>query len=315
MIDHELLSRQLVRQLRGHRSQRALSRRLQYTTNVVYLWESGRRWPTLAAFLWLAHRTGVDVPSALDGFRAPDDDEVEPWRSAALPGLLRHLLGQLPAVAVAKQIGLSRHALGRWLRGEAEPRLPDFLRFVEATSTRSLDFVAAFVDPVLLDEARVPHRRLVAARALTREQPWSPAVLLTLELADYQRLEHHRDEWIAQRLGLAVAEVTECIQLLAAAGQIHRHRGRWRRVEVQAVDTRIPSRPVDLKRWWAQVGLDRMATADGSISFTVCAVSQSDFEEMQEAQRRHYRAMRARIAESAPGERVVLLNLQMLALD
>ena len=80
------------------------------------------------------------------------------------------------------------------------------------------------------------------------------------------------------------------------------------------MDTRIPSRPVDLKRWWGQVGLDRMATADGNISFTVCAVSQADFEEMQEAQRRHYRAMRARIAESIPGERIVLLNLQMLAL-
>ena len=91
MIDVELLSRQIVRNMRGKRSQRALSRRLQYTTNVVYLWESGRRWPTVASFFWLAHRTGSDVSAALDRFVLGDPLQgIEaPWQPAFAPRLRR----------------------------------------------------------------------------------------------------------------------------------------------------------------------------------------------------------------------------------
>jgi transcriptional regulator with XRE-family HTH domain len=314
-VHTENLCRQLVRALRGDRSQRALSRRLQYTTNVVYLWESGRRWPTAAAFLWLAHRTGVSVGAALASFGPEEGLGDEPWRPSAVAALLRHLKGRVPATTLAKRLGVSRHAVGRWLRGEAEPKLPDLLRFVEATSTRMLDFVARFVDPLALPAAAPHWDRLVAARLMTREQPWAPAVLLALELRAYQSLPEHDDAWLATRLGLTPHLVAECLSLLAAAGQIQARDGRWSRVEVQAVDTGAPSRPMDLKRWWAGVALDRLDTAQGTASFTVCAVSQADFDALQQAQRQHYRALRARIAASTPGERVVLLNLQTLALD
>ncbi len=315
MVDVDSLSQQLLRNLRRARSQRALSRHLQYTTNVVYLWESGRRAPTAATFFWLAHRTGHDLEAALAGF-LPDEALPSPlWKPAGSAAFLRHLQGRIPATRLTEPLGVSRHALGRWLRGESEPRLPDLLRFLDATSTRMLDFVAAFADPSELPAAAEAWTRLQAARALTREQPWSPAVLLALELADYQALPEHSDAWLADRLGLSEATVGTCMALLASAGQIVRHRDTWKRVEVQAVDTRVPSRPVDLKRWWAGVARERLGEAEGAASFTICCVSQHDFEAIQEAQRAHYRAMRARIAASEPGERVVLLNLQTLALD
>ena len=67
-MDHDLLAGQLIRALRGKRSQVALSRRLQYDSNVLYTWESGRRAPTAAVFFDLARRVGVDVPQAIDNF-------------------------------------------------------------------------------------------------------------------------------------------------------------------------------------------------------------------------------------------------------
>lgn len=315
MVDVQMLSREVVRALRGTRSQRALSRRLQYTTNVVYLWESGRRWPTAAAFLWLAHRVGVDVVAALQRFDPGHAASAEPWHPSDVAALLRRLQGRVPATGLADRLGVSRHVVGRWLRGEAEPRLPDLLRFIEATSTRMLDFVSGFVDPGSLDSTGAAWRRLLAARALTRELPWAPAVLLALELADYAALPEHDDAWLSRRLGLPVAVVARCVTLLEDAGQVVRRGDRLARVEVQAVDTRSTVHPSDLKRWWGQVGLDRLGAAEGTTSFTVCAVSAADFEAMQRAQRAHYRAMRARIAASTPGERVVLVHLQTVALD
>ena len=316
-MDVEALSCALVRSLRGERSQRALSRRLQYTTNVVYLWESGRRWPTAAAFFWLAHRSDIDVEAAVRRFVPLEPDAPPLWRPEGVAALLRKLQGATPALELARRTGRSRDAVGRWLRGDAEPRLPDLLRLVDAASTRLLDFVALFVDPATLppDIAATAWRRLEAARRLTHEQPWAPAVLLSLELEAYQALSRHDDGWLARRLGLPLQTVSTCLALLADAGQIQpAARGLWRRVEVQSVDTRIPSRPNDLKRWWSQVALDRI-DADGNCSFTICAVSEADFVRIQALQRSYYRDLRALIAESTPSERVVLVNLQTLALD
>ena len=40
----EALSRELIRQLRGRRSQMQLSRKLGLRSNLAYRWESGRAW-------------------------------------------------------------------------------------------------------------------------------------------------------------------------------------------------------------------------------------------------------------------------------
>ena len=74
-MNHELLSKQLIRALRGRRSQVALSRRMKCKSNVLYTWESGRRWPTAAVFFHLAERVGVDVPKGIANFlgTVPDD--------------------------------------------------------------------------------------------------------------------------------------------------------------------------------------------------------------------------------------------------
>ena len=146
MLDHQDLARQLVRHLRGRRSQRALSRRLQYTTNVVYRWEHGRRWPTGAAFLWLALRTGRDVGALLDGFAPADwrEPRVPPASPAAVAALMRALQGTTPATELAARMGRSRNALGRWLRGQAEPRLPELAPQRGDEELRAGDVPAAY---------------------------------------------------------------------------------------------------------------------------------------------------------------------------
>ena len=314
-MDLELLSREMVRELRGTRSQTALSRWLKYRSNVVYLWESGRRLPTVSSFFWLAHRTGVDVAAALDRFLPEREAGDEPWSVDGAAAVMRALQGQRSAAELARELDHSRHSVARWLRGETEPRLPDFLRMVDLCTTGLLDFVALFVDPAALPSIREGWRQLGAARALVREQPWAPAVLLALELDDYKALPAHEAGWLTRRLGLPEAAEERCLALLATAGQIRRRRGLWRVVEVQSVDVRTPARKLDLKRWWGQVGLDRIGRADGIVSWNLFTISHEDFERVQQLQRQHYRAVRAIVAASEGSDRLVLTNLQLLALD
>src|SRR6188472_581453 len=80
-MDYEPLAAELIRALRGRRSQLAFSRRLGFRTNVVHTWEAQRRWPTASRFLAVAERAGVDVRAALTRFyRTPP-----PWLATLAP--------------------------------------------------------------------------------------------------------------------------------------------------------------------------------------------------------------------------------------
>ena len=76
-IDYARLAAELIRALRGRRSQMALSRRLGYRTNILYIWEAQKGAPTAAGFFGLVRRVGVDVERALHRFYR----DPPPWMS------------------------------------------------------------------------------------------------------------------------------------------------------------------------------------------------------------------------------------------
>jgi transcriptional regulator with XRE-family HTH domain len=314
-LDPEQLSQELVRALRGKRSQTAFGRRLGYRSNVVYTWESGRRWPDASTFLRAAGRVGLDVAGALRAFYRGEPPWLashDPASPEGVAALLADLRGSVPLGEVALRAGRSRFAVSRWLSGKAEPRLPDLLRMIEATSLRLLDFVAALVDVTQLPSAAGPWARLEAARTMAWASPWAQAVLLGLELREYRRRPHD-DAWLGAQLGLSAEEVQRALEHLSAAGQVRRERGWYHRIEVRAVDVRRSG--TALKEFWSEVALARLRAGDaGTFSYNVFTVSEVDLHRLDEMQRAHYRAVRALVAESGPAERVVLLNLQLVPL-
>lgn len=318
-LDFEALSRALLRALRGRRSQTAFSHRLGYRTNVAYAWESGRRWPTGGELLRAAGRSRIDVRAALTQFLSGEAEwlaRTEPTSREGVALLLETLRSNVPIVDVARRCGRSRFAVARWLAGDAEPRLPDFLRMIEACSLRVLDFVALWTEPAALPPVAHAWARLVAHREAAHEHPWLPAVLRVLELETYRAMPAHRPGWIASRLGMSPEEEKRCLDVLARTGQIRRRGRRWTVEETQTVDTR-PDREAErrLKLWSARVGLERLGEgADGLFSFNVFCVSHADLERLRDLHRRHFQAMRAIIAESTPSEEVVVANLQLFPL-
>ena len=150
-MDYDQLAKEFLRSLRGKRSQVAWSRRLGYRSNVAYTWEKGRRWPTAAEAFRAAERNGVDLSQALRRFfGAASPDWLDTYNlttARAVAALLDEMRGNTPIVELAKRTDISRYAISRWLSGQTEPRLPDFFRLFEASSTRLLDLVCAFVEP------------------------------------------------------------------------------------------------------------------------------------------------------------------------
>jgi transcriptional regulator with XRE-family HTH domain len=322
-MDYETLSKQLIRALRGKRSQVQLSRRLGCRSNVLYSWESGRRWPTAATFFRLALAVRVPVKTGLASFLGglpadlADADFTDPTSSARL---LEHLREGTTVVELARRVGIHRVSVARWLKGSAEPRLPDFLELIEASSVRLLDFVAVFVSPAELAATQSAWQVLEAQRRVAYELPWSHAVMRVLELTQYRALAEHRAGWIAQRLGLDLAEEERCLAALAASRLIRRRHGRWEVLRVLTVDTRKnPEAGRRLKRHWAEVAESRLGAleprGEDLFSYNLFTISEREWASFRELHIAYYQELRRLVEASKHAERVVLVNLQLLRLD
>ena len=177
----EQIARELIRAVRGRRSQEQLSRRLGYRSNPVSEWEGGRRWPTASEFLRVCVVCGIEVAPLAATFHPPsapalgvaDDKGVAAWLTA--------LRGNATVVDVARRIGVSRSAVSRWMSGAARPRLPAFLALIDACTGRLADFVDAMGLVDRVPSVALVHRQSVQARRLLFEHPWAVAVWACLQ--------------------------------------------------------------------------------------------------------------------------------------
>jgi transcriptional regulator with XRE-family HTH domain len=309
-----------MRSLRGARSQVALSRRLGYRTNAAYSWESGRDFPTGARFLEVAARVGIDVRAAIERFYRREPAFLEghqlPSRDA-VAALLSELRGSMPVVQLAARTGYTRFAIARWLNGSTEPRLPQLLSLIEASSLRLLDFIAAFVDPTTLPSLKTAWLDLEATRRAAHDAPWSQAVLRCLELPAYAEQSQHVPGFIAGQLGISRDEEERCLSLLLDSGQVTRADRRYAVQQALAVDLRgDPAATRKLRSFWTRVALQRLEDGSpGVYAYNVFGISNADLARLRELHASYFQQMRAIIEQSQPVERVAISCTQLLALD
>ena len=317
-IDFETLGKELIVALRGQRSQTAFSKRLGYRSNVASAWEAGRAWPTAARFFQILERSGRKLEALSPFFRLPPTSgAVQRLKTPeGVAAFLDDLRGATATIDLARSAERSRFAVARWLKGEAEPRLPDFLRLVEAASLRLLDFLACFVEPRRLPSVASTWRDLEAARRAAHEMPWSHAVLRAVELEPYRKLTRHRPGFIAEQLQISREEEARCVELLLETGQLRRQGRRLVPGATLTVDTRgDAARSRQTKAWWTKVGLERLeAAAEGTFSYNLFSVSRSDLDRIRELYRGYFREVRRIIAASEPSECVALMNVHLFEL-
>jgi DNA-binding transcriptional regulator YiaG len=315
---YERLAVELIRALRGRRSQAGLSKHLGYASNIVHRWETRQCWPAAARFLQLCERVRVDPRVGYERLvpRRPEPlFALSPASAKAVAALLRELRGRTPIGDLADATGVNRFTVSKWLRGTAQPSLPRFLQLIDATSGRLLDFVAGLCDPVTLPSVARAWQQLQRARNVAYEEPWSHAVLRALQL---ENAPSHGDQsaFVAQRLGLPRDEVARLLSVLHGAGQVSRRGPRWVPSAVARVDTSAdPRRARALKATWVRAAAERLeAGSPGSFAYSLFEVSAADLVRLRDLQLQYTRAMLSIIAASRGTECVGLLCAQLLDL-
>ncbi len=320
-MDYEHLASELVRRLRGKRSQPALSRRLGYHANVVYLWESGRRFPPASSLFQLAARSNAK-PNALQGWLGSSAPALQAsWAAPQTHAVLELLVAGARDSEVARAAGVDRTTVARWRSGRTEPRLPSWLRLVDKLGHRLIEFIQLFCDPAALPSLQSLYHDLQAQERLVHELPSSHLVMRALELDAYKALGQHRPGFIAAATGLTLAEEDQYLQALKQAGQVRKDRaGLYRVARVLTLDTRRdPQRNRRLKQHFAGVALERLRKlspdAKSLFSYNLFCASRADWQRIRELHIEYFERMRRIVAESKRADHVVLINQQLLLLD
>lgn len=310
------VAQQLLRALRGRRSQKGFSARIGYRSNIAQRWETGACFPTAGVFLAACAKLNSNAVHCFREFfkRTPVwFDPKHPFSSSAIAAFLRELRGKTPIGELAERTGFNRYSVGRWLKGTAQPKLPEFLALIEASSRRMADFVATLIDPSLLPSLSGRWAELQAARSVAYEHPWSHAVLRALEIEGVPSAGEAR---IAEILGIDEGTVRGALAALCNTGQVVRARGRWQTSGVLSVDTsRDETRSWQLKDVWFGVARERLQRkVAGTFGFSLFAVSRADLQRLREVQLEYVRAMQSIIAGSARVECVGLYCSQLMDL-
>ena len=315
VVDYEQLASELLRALRGKRSQVAFSRRLGRRSNVAYAWESGRRFPTAAEAMRAAALVGFDVDAALSRFakvHAPFFEGGDPREPTTMAALLRALAASTPTTEIAKRSERSRFAVSRWLSGTAEPRLPDFLRMLQSTARGALTFIACFVQPTKLPSAKTQWQRQQAADAVVRAHPHFILSLVGLGLTSYRELSRHEPGFLARELGLTIEEEESGLDAMSKAELIRWNGRRWAIDADAEVDLRRdPEMRDEMRRWITRRSTDAIGRGDeGLFQWVALSCSEEELVELQREARALYERVRS-IATTDGAERAVVFNLQL----
>jgi transcriptional regulator with XRE-family HTH domain len=307
-----------MRAIRGARSQVAFARRLGYRSNPVTDWEHGRRYPTAQECLRACTRVGIDVEAAFARFQPAEPLRRDDSGGHDLASWLDAIRGSLSLNALAERADASRFALGRTMKGQASPRLPEFLRIVDAITARAPELVAELVPIDEVPAFRDRYESVAASKRIAYEAPWTEAILRILETREYREQTAHDDAFIAERLRVSEDEVRRGIALLRRARVVHRRKRRYEvSAELHVEAARDPEALGALRAHWGRVIAERArdVRAQDAFGYNVLTVGANDVDAVRDILRRAYREIRARVADAQDPEVAAFVGLQMFLFD
>jgi DNA-binding phage protein len=309
------VAREVLRAVRGKRSQVLLSRRLGFRSNVASKWESGQRMPTASQVFEYARRLGRDPwealrtlnPNAAQALGTAEAPQLGPW--------LRALKGTQGFAAIAQRSRLSRFSVSRFLAGQSEPRLPQFLALLDAITFRLEDFIDAWLGIAQVPSLAARFARARAARDALFERPLCLAVMCLLDTVALNVPLTAQVATLASTLEQPIQTIVECLEILKQGGVVTLAE-RYELSGALTVNAQsTPERERAVRSYWTKVVHERSAAprALDLCSYNVFSIARKDYAQLQQLQREFYRGARALIAASEPTELAGLLMVQLLA--
>jgi transcriptional regulator with XRE-family HTH domain len=323
---YERVAHELLRAIRGKRSQVALARRLGYSGNPVTDWERGVRHPTAKEVLRVAAACRLPVREAFlvlvpleppilasrSGKAGGREWVIHPWLAA--------LRGSLSNTELAQRLGISRYTVSRWCSGDTDIKLHELLLCIHALTGRVHDWVAGLVPIAQVPSLTTQFEQATAARNVAVEQPWTEAILRVLETQSYREYPAIAHSTLAATLGISDVTLQQALDGLTHAAIVSRQEDPstgqvyYEALRELSVDTRThPNAIRTLQQHWLEVALERSRRGEQDwFAYNVFSCSRSDLARVKDCLKRGFRESRSVIATSSPNERAGLVLMQLV---
>lgn len=205
-VDFAALTRQLVVQLRGEDSQRALSKDLGFSFNQIGKWESGATqmsWNDLAA---LARHRQLNIESSFRRFFWTFRGEFSP-RNVIQFFLNDHRFAR-------GSVYRSPETTRRLKAGEAQVMVADVLELMALQPPLLLGWISQLVDAHALPAIATVFQSFSTQIELVMNDPLTVFVEAALALDGYRALPEHDDRYLARHATCSLAELRSTLKTL-----------------------------------------------------------------------------------------------------
>ena len=235
---YSVLSREILLQLRGTRSQIELSTQMGFSFNQVGKWESGA-----TLFHWQDFKNLCEVlkiPWAQhfqDVFSVHSSLKNE---SSSVVEILSQFFGHSSVSEMAIRMGKSRSSMSRLMHDEVKVDFADILRMMDQRPFVLNSWLAKFVDLTKLPslKERVQSEAQMFQGLLTI--PWAPIVNSALGLRDYQEAKEHSDAYLAIKTGLTEDQVRKALEQLLKSNLVEQRDGKYYGMVREMTFLRVP---------------------------------------------------------------------------
>lgn len=251
---------EILKEIRGERTQEAMSELLGYKFNQWHKWESGQK-----AFMWenllrVAEINSIDITEAVRLVSNPH--KPLNFRGGQLLRTIIERYTKFDILFLEERLETSKSTLYR-LFDKDDIEVAILLQCIGELSYVLPQFVSCLtgenVKGELKDFISQPKKYI----HIEGSNPWLAAVEVSLQLDDYLKLEEHSDELISAKTGLDVQKVREGIRSLLEEGAI-RIEGKKYASNVRNIDLGPDLRMSSLfMKYWTLQACKRFETIDG----------------------------------------------------
>lgn len=303
-LDYDLLAQQLIRAMRGDKSQEWLNKRLATNSNVIHRWEKGHSKASWEDFVSLCQVLKIDLQKQmLSYFRYQEslEDTVS---------ILSHLFSNKKLNDIAETSGIKISKLRRLMSAQTSLSLNDFLQVIFSfDDMESMAFVfdiSVNASIPLLDELN--SKRLNITR-LYFDNPNIGLLLICLELPGYRKLSFHQDSFLAKASGLSIKEINELIKQSEENDLITLQDGLYVAGSIRFSDRGTSKEMLGTRKFWLNRSIDNMQCktnldAYGSIVFNT---SQKARKEIIGLYLRFFEDFKKAVAEDTENDKVPLV--------
>ncbi|POB14479.1 DUF4423 domain-containing protein [Halobacteriovorax sp. DA5] len=246
-FDFDELSQQLIRSIRGDKSQEWVNQKLGASSNIVHRWEKGHSKTSWEDFLSLCDIFKIDLKNILLSYLRYQDTLQEPSK------LLDFIFSNKSLNDISSSCGITTSKLRRLKSGETGLCLNDFLQIVfglDEMESMALVFELTSQKSIpLLDNYN--KMRLEITKHYF-DNPNIGIVLICLDLPAYKKLSFHQDSFLAKATGLSIKEVNDILVICENNKLIEKVDGIYRAGKIKISDRGSRQQMNDIRKFWLE---------------------------------------------------------------